>query len=305
MPSPTHKLSGVWPQLLLLATIWGGSFAANRLALAEVGVFSIVAFRVTGGMLVLWTYVLARGYAVPKRAAVWVSFMVLGLLNNALPFSLIVWGQRHIDSGLASIINASTAIFGVAVAALVFRDEPLTLRRSLGVGLGFAGVVTAIGFGALAKLDLTSLAQLAVLASSASYACAAAFGRARLGGVSPQVIAAAMLTCASAVMLPLALATDGWPALNYTLPTWGALAYLAVMSAAVAYLLYYRVLAVAGAGNLSLVTLLVAPVAILLGALQFGEVLAPRAFGGFALLALGLVVIDGRLVALWRPKPAG
>lgn len=305
LSTPKHPMSGVWPQLLVLACIWGGSFPANRLALAEVGVFSVVAFRVTGGMLALWAFVLARGYPIPRGARIWASFMVLGLLNNALPFSLIVWGQRHIDSGLASIINASTAIFGVAVAALVFRDEPLTLRRSFGVGLGFAGVVTAIGFGALAHLDLTSLAQLAVLASSLSYACATTFGRAMVKGVAPQVTAAAMLTCASAVMVPMALATDGWPALNYAAPTWGALAYLALMSAAVAYLLYYRVLAVAGAGNLSMVTLLVAPVAILLGAVQFGEALPHRAFAGFALLAAGLVVIDGRLIAMARPKPTG
>jgi len=306
MPAAKSLSPRVLIELLALGCIWGGSFAANRLALDEVGVFSVVAFRVAGGMLVLWIYIRARGFVVPRGARIWAAFMVLGLLNNVVPFSLIVWGQRHIDSGLASIINASTAIFGVALAALVFRDEPLTGRRSLGVGLGFCGVVTAIGYGALAQIDITSLAQLAVLGSSLSYACAGAFGRAMLRGVAPQVTAAAMLSCSSLVMVPLALATDGWPPLDYAAPTWAALAYLALMSAALAYLLYYRVLAQAGAGNVTLVTLVVAPIATLLGALQFGEALPPRAYGGFALLALGLAVIDGRLIRLKRAdKPAG
>jgi drug/metabolite transporter (DMT)-like permease len=226
----------------------------------------------------------------------------MGLLNNALPFSLITWGQLVIPSGLAAIVNASTAIFGVVIAALAFGDERLTARRLTGALLGFAGVATAIGFGTLTALDLSSLPQLALVAAAISYACAAVWGRKRLGGLAPQVAAAGMLTGSSLVMLPLALVVDGAPALTHSTVAWAALAYLAVVSTAGAYLLYYRVLGMAGAGNLSLVTLLTAPVAITLGALMLGEALHPRAYAGFALIAAGLLMIDGRL--LRRKIPA-
>lgn len=298
MPEQQKLSQRSWFALLALACIWGGSFPANRQALEGVEVLSVVAFRVLGGMAVLWLYVLAKGLAVPRQPKIWGAFLVMGLLNIVIPFSLIVWGQKHVDSGLASILNASTAIFGIVVAALVFRDEKLTLRRGIGVALGFGGVVVTIGPDALTALDLTSVAQLAVLAASVSYACASSFGRAMFRGVPPQVTALGMLTCAALVMAPVALVVEGWPTFAYSAPTWAALAYLSLVSAALAYLLYFRVMAAAGAGNLTLVTLLIVPVAVGLGALWFGETLPPQAYAGFALLALGLWVIDGRVP--WR-----
>ena len=136
-----------WAELLLLATIWGGSFISNRLALNEVPVLTTVAFRVTGACLLLWVYVRLRGLDIPRSPRIWAAFLVMGLLNNALPFTLITWGQLTIPSGLAAIVNASTAIFGVLTAALLFRDERLTARRLTGVLLGFTGVAVAIGLG--------------------------------------------------------------------------------------------------------------------------------------------------------------
>lgn len=285
-----------WFELLLLATIWGGSFISNRIALNEVPVLTTVAFRVVGAALLLWAYVAARGLPVPRRPGVWAAFLVMGLLNNALPFTLITWGQLTIPSGLAAIVNASTAIFGVIVASLAFRDEKLTPQRLTGTILGVTGVATAIGLHTLTTLDLTSLPQLALVAAAVSYACAAVWARRMLGGLPPQVAAAGMLTGSTLIMLPLAAAVDGLPTLTHSATTWIALAYLAVVSTAGAYLLYYRVLGMAGAGNLSLVTLLTAPVAITLGALMLGEALPSRAFLGFALIAAGLLVIDGRLL---------
>ncbi|MFC2967379.1 DMT family transporter [Acidimangrovimonas pyrenivorans] len=298
MSRPVQKTlsARAWAELLLLALIWGGSFLSIRLALDEVGVLTSVAFRVGGAAVVLWVYVLGRRLPLPRRPRVWAAFLVMGLLNNVIPFSLITWGELHIASGLASILNASTAIFGVLVAALVFADERLGPRRALGVLTGFAGVATAVGPSALTGLDLTSLGQLAVLGAASSYACAAAFARASFKGVAPQVAAAGMLTGSTLVLVPAALLRDGAPSLDYSAATWGALVYLAVLASAGAYLLYYRVLAMAGAGNLSLVTLLVSPVAILLGWLVLGETLPRHAFAGFGLLALGLAITDGRLL---------
>jgi drug/metabolite transporter (DMT)-like permease len=285
-----------WAELLLLATIWGGSFISNRLALNEVPVLTTVAFRVAGACILLWVYVRLRRLPVPRSPRIWLAFLVMGLLNNALPFTLITWGQLTIPSGLAAIVNASTAIFGVLVAALAFRDERLTARRLTGVLLGFAGVAVAIGLHALATLNLASLPQLALVAAAISYALAAVFARRMLGGLPPQVAAAGMLTGSSLLMLPTALWIDGPPVLTHGAQVWGALGYLAIIATAGAYLLYYRVLGMAGAGNLSLVTLLTAPVAIVMGALILNESLPLRAYAGFALIALGLLIIDGRLL---------
>lgn len=301
--TPQKSLSPrAWAELLLLALIWAGSFVANRLALDDVGVATTVAFRVTTAAALLWLYVALRGLPLPRAPRVWAAFLVMGALNNAIPFTLITWAQLTVPSGLAAILNASTALMGVVVASLAFRDERLTGRRLAGVLLGLAGVAVVIGLQALTALDLTSLAQITLLAAALSYACAAAFARKALSSLAPQVAAAGMLTGASLLTLPVALWLDG-----VRLPPPGALpalAYLAVISTAGAYLLYYRVLGMAGAGNLSLVTLLTAPFAVLLGALVLGESLPARDYLGFALIALGLTVIDGRALQKMRETRA-
>ena len=286
-----------WAELLLLGLIWGASFLSIRVALDEVSVLSSVYHRVGWAALVLWGLVWLRGEAVPRGAALWGSFAVMGLLNNVLPFTLMAWGQLSIESGLTSILNAFTAVAGVLVAALAFADERLTVRRLTGVCLGFAGVAVTVGPAVLAGFSLRSLAQLAVLAGTLCYALAGAWARIRLRGLSPLVAAAGMLTCSTLMLAPLTLALEGGIDLPATARGTAATAYYALIATACAYLLYYRVLAMAGAGNLLLVTLLIPPVAIGLGALVLNEALHPRAYAGFALLAAGLIVLDGRL---WR-----
>lgn len=284
-------------ELMLLGLVWGASFLAIRVALDEVPVMTSVAWRVAPAALVLWLWVLVRRLPVPRGPRVWGAFLAMGLLNNVLPFTLMAWAQLHIETGLTSILNATTAIFGVLLAAVAFRDERLTARKGFGVALGFGGVVAAIGPAALAGLDLRSAAQLAVLAGTLSYALAGLWARARLAGLAPEVAAAGMLTGSTLMCLPLALAVDGAPDLTLAPATWAAIGYYALVSTAFAYILYYRVLAMAGSANLLFVTLIVPPVAIALGALVRGEALSPNAFLGLALLAAGLAVLDGRL---WR-----
>ena len=203
----------------------------------------------------------------------------------------------HIASGLTSIFNAATAIFGVVAAALFFADERITARRAIGVTLGFAGVATAIGLDSLHNFDLQSLAQLAVLGGAASYALAGVWARKHLGGLHPVLAAAGMLTGSSLITLPLAWQVEGPITLALAPDTLVAIAYYSIIATAGAYLLYYRILQMAGSGNLMVVTLLIPPVAITLGAWVRNETLGPQAYAGFALLALGLVVLDGRT---WR-----
>lgn len=284
-----------WVALFLLALIWGASFLSARIALDEMPVFTVVAFRVGGAAAALWAVVLFRRLPLGLGPRALAGLALMGLFNNVLPFTLITWGQQHIASGLAAILNASTALFGTLLAALVFADERLTARKALGTGLGFAGVVTIVGPGMLSGLDPASLGQWALLGAALSYGIAACLGRALLRGIAPLVAAAGMLTASTLVMVPLALAEDGLPLGPWSAETLAAVAYLALVASALAYLLYYRILALAGAGTLSLVTLLLTPVAILLGALVLGERLPPLAWPGFGLLAARLLVLDGRL----------
>ena len=202
------------PSLLLLASIWGGSFLSIRIALDEIGFVTSVAHRVGWAALVLWGVVLLRRLPVPENRALWAAFFVMGLLNNVIPFSLMAWGQLHIETGLTSILNAATAIFGVLVAAIVFRDERLTARRAIGVGLGFLGVAT--GDRARESGASSTCARWRswpFLAARSAMRWPASWARSTLSGLSPQVAAAGMLTGSSLVMLPAAVVLEGWPSL--------------------------------------------------------------------------------------------
>lgn len=296
-PVIQKTMSGAaWAQMGILACVWGASFLSMQVALDEIGVASTVAHRVFWASLALWAVVLVRGIALPRGARVWGAFLVMGLINNVIPFGLMAWGLVHIESGLAAIFNAATALFGVLIAALFLADERLTPRKLMGVCLGLGGVIVAIGIDSIHNFDLRSLAQLAVLAGTVCYALAGVWARRTLGQLPPQTAAAGMLTGASIVMVPVAWMLDGAPRFDLEADTLFALGYVSLIATAGAFLLYYRVLSLAGSGNLMLVTLMVAPVAIILGALVRDESLPPNAYAGFVLLAAGLVIIDGRVI---------
>ncbi|MDQ2092850.1 DMT family transporter [Rhodalgimonas zhirmunskyi] len=282
--------------MFTLAAIWGGIFPAGKILLREIGPVTIVAWRTFGAALLLWAVVGAGRMHVPRSARVWIGFAVMGLINNVLPFSLIFWGQQHIEAGLASILNASTAIFGVLAAAIFLADERLTQRKSVGVALGFAGVATAMGVEHLTDFSIRSVAQIALIGATICYALAGVWARKMLHDVKPMVSAAGMLTFSALFSIPGAWWLEGAPRLDLSPLSVGLLVYASLLGTGVAFMLYYKVLALAGSGNLLLVTLLVSPFAIVISAVFLGERLAPNAFAGFALLALGLVILDGRLL---------
>lgn len=290
-----------WAELILLSAIWGGSFLAIRTALDEIPFVTSVAYRVAIAAAALWTVALIRRAPLGITRAHLIGFLGMGILNNVIPFTLMAWGQLHIESGLTSILNATTAIFGVVVAAIFLADERLTARKLIGVGIGFFGVATAIGLGTLTQFDLRSLAQVAVVTGTLSYALAGVWARHWLAGLSPLVAAAGMLSGASLVMIPAALLLDGAVVPQNPI-TWAAILYYALIATAFAYMLYFRVLGMAGSGNLMLCTLMVPPLAITLGAWIRAETLDPNAYAGFAALALGLVILDGRVMARLRAR---
>ena len=281
--------------LAALALVWGGSFFFAEIALEALPPLTVTLFRVALALPVLMLVVRIKGIPIPRGLGVWVAYLVMGALNNALPFSLIFWGQTEIESGLASILNGTTAVFGAVVAGLLLKDEPLTPQKLAGAGLGLLGVAVIMGPAALRALDPRNLAQLAILAAAFSYALASVWGKRMLAGQPPLMNALGMVAGSTLLMLPLALYADGIPPLDLLAPVWGALIGVAVLSTALAYLLYFEILRLAGSANLMLVTLLIPPVAVTLGVLFLDESLSREAFVGFAIIALGLVVTDGRL----------
>lgn len=287
-----------WGLLILLSVVWGGSFFFNQVAVAELPPLSVVAARVAGAACILLVALRALGLRLPREGRVWGAFLVMGLLNNAVPFTLIVWGQTQIASGVAAILNASTPVFAVIFAHFLTADEPMTGRRLGGVMLGLGGVALMIGGSAVEALGGEVVAKVAVLGAAVSYALAGIFGRRfRAMGVAPMATATGQLVMSSLILIPLALLVDRpWTLSMPGGAALGALAGIAAFSTALAYVIYFRLLATAGATNLLLVTLLVPVTAILLGVAFLGEVLTPRHLVGMALIAAGLAAIDGRLL---------
>lgn len=294
-----------WLVLLTLALIWGGAFFFIGVAVRHVAPLTYVWLRLTIAAAGLWAFLAFRRQPIALPRAAWGSILLLALLNNALPFALFGWGQTHIASGLASILNATTPIWGVMVAHLLTRDERMTGRKLAGVLLGFAGVATMIGPTLLSSLGTSALAQIACVAASLSYALAAVWAkRFRRQGISPISVTTGQLTAGALVMLPLSLLVDRpWTQPAPPIEAWGAIVALALLCTAFGYVLYFRLIERAGATNALLVTLLVPPVAIVLGWLFLAEQLAVQDFAGLALIALGLAAIDGRLLRrLVRPR---
>lgn len=290
---------GEWAMLIALSLLWGASFLFNGIAVKALPPFTIVTLRVGLATLVLWALVRATGQPLPQGRKIWAAFLGMGLLNNVLPFCLIVWGQTQITGGLASILNATTPLFGVVVAHFLTSDEKMTGNRLAGVIAGFAGVAVMIGPAALAGLGANLWAQLAVLTAALSYAFAGIFGRRfRAMGIAPMATAAGQVTASSILLLPVTLIVDRpWMLAVPGFPVWGALAGIVLLSTVLAYILFFRILSTAGATNLMLVTFLIPVSAIFLGALVLGERLQLQHFLGMAMIAIGLAAIDGRL---WR-----
>jgi drug/metabolite transporter (DMT)-like permease len=289
-----------WGTLVVLALIWGAAFLFIGVAVRHVPPLTYVWLRLAIAAAAMWAFLRWKGVSLDLPRSAWGSILLLALLNNALPFTLFGWGQTHIASGLAAILNATTPIWGVVVAHLVTGDERLTPRKLAGVLLGFGGVALMIGPSLLSNLGSSALAQLACVTASLSYALAAVWARRfRKQGLSPLTVTTSQLSAGALLMLPLMLLVDRpWTMTMPPLSAWASIIALAVVCSAFGYVLYFRLIDRAGATNALLVTLLVPPVAILLGSLFLAEVLAPQDFAGLALIALGLAAIDGRLLSL-------
>ena len=280
-----------WGLLALLSLLWGGSFVGAEVALREFSPLSVVFARVALAALALLLVVRWRGLSMPRGVAGWLPFLVMGLTNNVLPFLLIVWGQTRIGAGLAAILNATTPLFAVLLAHGL-GHERLAGRRIAALAGGVAGVAILVGPSALAGLGAQGLAQVAILGAALSYACAGVYGR--RFREQPALVTAAGQVSGSSLLLPLLLFDPPW---RHALPgtdTLLALLSLGLLSTAAAYIIYFRLLASAGATNLMLVTLLVPVSAIAMATVLLGEAVGARQLLGMACIGLALLLLDGR-----------
>jgi drug/metabolite transporter (DMT)-like permease len=289
-----------WGMLLVLSLLWGGSFFFIAVAVRELPTFTVMLLRVGMAAMVLNAVMGLLGQGLPRDPKIWLAFFGMGLFNNVIPQSLIVWGETEISSGLASILNATTPLFGVLVAHFFTSDERITANKLAGVAVGFAGVAVMIGPSALSGLGTHVWAQAGILAASLFYGISGVFGRRfKRMGVPPAMTATGQLTASTVMMLPLALAVDHpWGLAMPGLNAWAAIVGLALLSTAFAYLLFFRILSTAGATNLMLVTFLIPISAVWLGTLFLGEHFEPKHVIGMACIAAGLAAIDGRLLKM-------
>jgi drug/metabolite transporter (DMT)-like permease len=285
-----------WGLLIVLAAIWATPFLFYKVLLGAWHPLTIAAARVALAGAALAAVALLRRDRFPRDAATWLAFVAMGVLNNVIPFAAIAWSETRISSGLASVFNATTPLFAVLLAHVVTADEKLTANRVAGIVLGIAGVTIIVGPDALRGLGGDTGAALACLAAALSYALAGIFGR-RFRGLPLTVAASGQLLGATLISVPLALALDRpWTAPPLDGAMWLSLIGLAIVCTSVGYLLYFRILALAGATNLMLVTLLIPVGALALGALVLGERLTTSGVAGALSIGLGLLAVDGRVL---------
>ncbi len=304
IPAPALRMGPLeWLLLIVLSVLWGGSFFFNKLTVAEWPPFAVVQVRVGLAALALLLAVRIAGHSMAVGRDLWLAFFGMGILNNLIPFSLFLWGQQQIASGLASILNATTPIFAVLVMHC-FGNEKATGLKLGGVLAGLVGVAILMGPDALSGLGSNLAAQIACILAAVSYAFSGLLGR-RFRGVSPLVAATGQLSASTLMMLPIVFVMHP----PWTLPVPSqqallALVGLALISTALAYLLFFRIMRTAGPSNVMLVTFLIPVSAILLGSGLLGEALLPRHFAGMAAIFVGLALIDGRIIRLVRTAPA-
>ena len=293
--------SRAWFLLLSLAFIWGASFYFIEIGLAHLDPFWLVSTRLLFGALPLGLWFLTQQKALPMTFRFWSSVMIMGVINNFLPFNFIAFGQLFVTGGMASIINANTAFMGVIVSGMFLSSERATWNRLIGVIIGVAGVAIAIGVTpSLLTADTSNsfLGSLAIVLATISYAFAGVWGKLKLSEYSSTQGAVGMLICSAAVSVFCSFLISGPPSLtiiSYPLDLIQVVFGLGVLGTALAYPLYFKILEVAGSSNLMLVTIIVPVFAIILDALMLNQFVTRADLFGFTLVAVGLLIMDGRL----------
>lgn len=276
--------------LVALATCWGASYTFIRIGVATIPPITLIAARTLIAGLVLLAIIRCRGLSLPRDAATWKRFLIQSCLNSAIPFTLIAWAEQTVDAGLATILNSTTPIFAFLIAAFLQRSEPLTGRKLLGVIAGMAGICLIIGLDALHGMGRQLPAQLAVVAASVCYACAALFGR-NFKGLDPMMPAAGSLLCGAALLIPASLVFEHPWQIAPSTASILALLGLSVVSTALAFTIYFRLIQTLGSVGTTAQAYLRVPIGVGIGVAFLGEPLSSTA-------AIGLVCVVAGVMAM-------
>ena len=287
-----------WILLLFLSIVWGGSFFFVEVALSALPIFTIVFLRVSLGALLLSIYLIITGKKFPKEKRIWKRLIVMGVLNNVIPFCLIVTGQQYISGGFASILNATTPFFTVIFAHVFTEDEKINTRKIIGITFGIVGVILLIGFEKVSSGSSNLIGALTIIMAAVSYSLAGIWGKGfKSIKIEPVVTATGQLICSSIILFPIMLITNKpWTLSLPGFRVWASLLGIAFFSTALAYFIYFKILSSAGATNVLLVTFLVPVSAILLGVFVLSEDFKAQYIYGIISIGIGLIFIDGRLV---------
>jgi drug/metabolite transporter (DMT)-like permease len=276
--------------LLALATLWGAAFTLIKIGVATIPPVTLIAARTLIAGIILLAIMNLRGIAMPRDPVVWRRFMIQACLNSAVPFTLIAWAERHVDAGLATILGSNAPIFAFLLALLFARHERPTLRQSLGVAAGLAGICLVVGVNALNGLGTDVVAQLALVLATVMYGAAALFGR-NFNGLDPMVPAAGSLICGAVVLVPLSLIVDQPWTLTPSANSIAALLALAVFSTAIAFVIYFKLIQSLGSVGATAQAYLRVPIGVALGVVFLGETLSPTVWIGLVCVVAGIAAM--------------
>ena len=283
-----------WMLLVGLSILWGGSYLFMKLAVLTVPLLTIVLGRVSIAALALLIVLTISGTGIPKGRRIWVAFFGMGIFNNVIPMSLIVFSQNSISVGLASILNSITPLFTILVAHMTTNDERLTFRKLVGISFGIMGVVMLMGPELVDNFGVAALGEWACLGAALSYACANTFGRRFVQlGTKPMQTAFGQVVASTVILAPLVIVVDQ----PWTISDPGFLPVLSILAlglfcTALAYVIYFQILARSGATAIALVTFMIPPSAILMGWLALGEQISSQDFLGMSLIGVGLFSVN-------------
>lgn len=288
-----------------LAALWGGAFLFIELGLTGFGPLTLVFLRMALAVPPMLVMLRWLGLRLPRDWTSWFHLTALGFLNVAFPMALFFWAQTRIDSGLASILNATVPLWGVLLTHIFTDDERATPVKVIGLLVGFSGLVLVVGPSALAGFGDDLLAQLACLLATFCFAAAVIYARKLGATMAPMAAATGQIVTAAVMLAPLPLLFEApFAAPPPPVVAIAAVAMLAFAGTSVAYLIFFRLIDSAGAGNAMLIALVMPPVALVLGFTVLGEVLTLAHLAGMALILVGLVIIDGRTFARLAPRAA-
>ena len=285
-----------WALVLLLGFLWGASFLFVEILLYYMSPFMIVYLRVSLASVILILYIILNKIKFQLSFSLMFNFLIMGMLNNVLPFLLITYGQQSVSGGLASILNANTSFATILLASLVFKNETLTMSRIIGILIGFIGVITVVGYHNILDFHDNQIGKLLILLSGFSYALAAIFAKVRLQNIKPEIAATGMLTMSSFILLPFVFIFYCDDILSLSIVSIGYSLLFAILCSVLAYIIYFKILASTGPGNLLICTIIIPPASILLNSILIGDWITLNEFIGLIIIVSGLLILDGRLL---------